>query len=360
MFKYGLSHLERPLLMHYQTASQAAKAKETRDSIPPPTPLLVSEVDLENPFDDQMGVSSQPLRETDRTDALPLTFTFSNNSIATFSTVDSYVPLMRRSADNEDPDRSNEYLTPEASSPPNVTVLPFTGIRLSGEDVVHCQVHDPVNVDVEALTSRNHPLIIGKLPEFLVRDRGLDRTQLSLSATLGTVSAFCTSYRGIMDPTLTQRAVGKPTCGQASESETLNLRPSTSTPNTLRSTSIASAHESRSGHQPKLIADHVFPRRKLCGIRKPGPDFMRYEKLNCITLEVITGMSAINHCQFQGNVHWHLQEAAKAVHEPMDRTDGSLKNPEWALGTVFGIVIVVENGNRGVQKARHEGAQCIR
>ncbi|TFK53507.1 hypothetical protein OE88DRAFT_1806426 [Heliocybe sulcata] len=92
-----------------------------------------------DPFADDMGVPSQPFQ-----DPQIITFELSNNSsvsLQSTSSSGSAAALLRSPVVT---DASNqEYFTAAAAGvPADSFVIPFTGWRAPGEDILHCQVGD--------------------------------------------------------------------------------------------------------------------------------------------------------------------------------------------------------------------------
>ncbi|TFK53495.1 hypothetical protein OE88DRAFT_1655639 [Heliocybe sulcata] len=128
--------------IHVQSASASVKAKETESLTSSCVPLSIAQEDFDSqdPFG-YIGVPSQPLNDSES-----LRFSLPNHSSATFSSVDSTVPLTQRPPDGNDSEGSDD------GSGDRVTFMPFTGTRTSGEDVVYCRVHNPATMSYDSLS----------------------------------------------------------------------------------------------------------------------------------------------------------------------------------------------------------------
>ncbi|TFK53523.1 hypothetical protein OE88DRAFT_1806429 [Heliocybe sulcata] len=124
-----------------QSASASAKARETEDLVSSPPPLSMEQGESESVTSSgSRGYTRQPIYDFDS-----LKFALPNNSTATVSSVDSFAPLMRRGSDTSDSGGSDD------GSSPRAVVIPFTGRRESGDEIVYCQVSNPATMSYDSL-----------------------------------------------------------------------------------------------------------------------------------------------------------------------------------------------------------------
>lgn len=146
--------------INVQSASQFAKAQETKNSLPSSPPTASNST--EDPFDDQIGVPCQPLEGLNNDGTLSFYYLSDPESFASLTTSsDSNTPLRRTAVDShsnasEDKGSDENMMAagPVSASSSHARLLVFSGRQLEGESVMHCQVQDSSNTELDALTSQ--------------------------------------------------------------------------------------------------------------------------------------------------------------------------------------------------------------